>query len=124
MKKLLKKIARRILKDEILAMRIPKPEAIIIPPKDFKRYRAQRIVPYTEHLFYLYEDIEKMVHYKQHFNGKTVYCNCDDAENREGEYIKAFRFDIANELLNEINIKKEDVPEGVMYSVDLLFKCV
>lgn len=111
MKKLLKKLARRILKDEILAMRIPKPEAIVIPPKDFKRYRAQRIVPYQEHLFYLYEDIEKMVHY-----------NCDDAENREGEYIKAFRFDIANELLNEINIKKEEVPEGVKLSCDLLMK--
>lgn len=95
MKKLLKKLARRILKDEILAMRIPKPEAIVIPPKDFKRYRAQRIVPYQEHLFY---------------------------ENREGEYIKAFRFDIANELLNEINIKKEEVPEGVKLSCDLLMK--
>ena len=95
MKKLLKKIARRILKDEILAMRIPKPEFIVIPPKDFKRYRAQRIVPYREHLFY---------------------------ENREGEYIKAFRFDIANELLNEINIKKEEVPDGVMYSCNLLMK--
>ena len=100
MKKLLKKIARRILKDEILAMRIPKPEAIIIPPKDFKRYRAQRIVPYQEHLFYLMKNIE----------------------NREEEYIKAFRFDIANELLNEINIKKEEVPEGVMYSCNLLMK--
>lgn len=95
MKKLLKKLARRILKDEILAMRIPKPEFIVIPPKDFKRYRAQRIVPYQEHLFY---------------------------ENMEGEYIKDFQFDIANELLNEINIKKEEVPEGVMYSCNLLMK--
>lgn len=34
-------------------------------------------------------DIEKeMVHYKQHFNGKTVYCNCDDA--RESNFFKFF----------------------------------
>ena len=34
-------------------------------------------------------DIEKeMVHYKQHFNGKTVYCNCDDA--RESNFFKYF----------------------------------
>lgn len=97
MKKLLKKITRRILKDEILAMTIPKPEAIIIPPEGFKRYRAQRIVPYQEHLFF---------------------------ENREEQYIKSFRFDIANELLNEIIIKAEEVPEGVMYSCNLLMKNV
>lgn len=34
-------------------------------------------------------DIEKeMVHYRQHFNGKTVYCNCDDA--RESNFFKFF----------------------------------
>ena len=34
-------------------------------------------------------DIEKeMVHYRQHFNGKTVYCNCDDA--RESNFFKYF----------------------------------
>ena len=95
MKKLLKKLARRILKDEILAMTIPKPEPIIIPPEGFKRYRAQRIVPYREYLFY---------------------------ENREGADIKTFRFDIANELLNEIIIKEEEIPEGVKLSCDLLMQ--
>ncbi len=34
-------------------------------------------------------DIEKeMVHYKGHFKGKTVYCNCDDA--RESNFFKYF----------------------------------
>ena len=34
-------------------------------------------------------DIEKeMVHYKQHFKGKTIYCNCDDA--RESNFFKFF----------------------------------
>lgn len=34
-------------------------------------------------------DIEKeMVHYKDHFKGKTVYCNCDDA--RESNFFKYF----------------------------------
>lgn len=34
-------------------------------------------------------DIEKeMVHYKSFFNGKTVYCNCDDA--RESNFFKYF----------------------------------
>lgn len=43
----------------------------------------------NDEFFTLYEDIEKeMVHYKQHFNGKTVYCNCDDA--RESNFFKYF----------------------------------
>lgn len=34
-------------------------------------------------------DIEKeLKHYKQHFNGKVVYCNCDDA--RESNFFKFF----------------------------------
>ena len=34
-------------------------------------------------------DIEKeMVHYKDHFKGKTIYCNCDDA--RESNFFKFF----------------------------------
>jgi len=36
-----------------------------------------------------YEDIEKeLKHYKDHFEGKTVYCNCDDPE--KSNFVKYF----------------------------------
>lgn len=67
----------------------------VIHPENLKRFHAQHIVPYHEYMF---------------------------LEDREGEYIKTFRFDIANELLNEIIIKAEEVPDGIKYSADLLFE--
>lgn len=43
----------------------------------------------NDEFFTLYEDIEKEIaHYTPHFNGKTVYCNCDDA--RESNFFKYF----------------------------------
>ena len=43
----------------------------------------------NDEFFTLYKDIEKeMVHYKDQFKGKTVYCNCDDA--RESNFFKFF----------------------------------
>jgi len=98
MKKLLHNITGWLVKKTNYTPELPLPiQPIIIKPENLKRFHAQRIVPYQEHLFY---------------------------ENREGQYIKTFRFDIANELLNEIIIKEEEVPEGIMYSTDLLFECI
>lgn len=35
----------------------------------------------NDEFYTLLSDIEKeLVHYKEHFKGKVVYCNCDDAE--------------------------------------------
>ena len=93
---LLKKIARRILRDEILSMTIPKPEVVVLPPEGFKRYHTQRIIPYYE---------------------------WNAAQRFEPDcFIKTFKFDIVNELLNEIIIKAEEVPDGIKYSCDLLME--
>jgi len=96
MKKYLQDLAYKWLKKTDYHFPLPVVETLI-QPENLKRYHAQRIVPYRENLYY---------------------------ENMEGEYIKTFRFDIANELLNEIIIKEEEVPEGVKLSCDLLFQCI
>ena len=55
--------------------------------KNSNLHNAKRLK--NDEFFTLYEDIEKeMVHYKDHFKGKTVYCNCDDA--RESNFFKYF----------------------------------
>ena len=55
--------------------------------KNSNLHNAKRLK--NDEFFTLYEDIEKeMVHYKDHFKGKTVYCNCDDA--RESNFFKFF----------------------------------
>lgn len=56
-------------------------------------------------------DIEKeMVHYKQHFNDKTVYCNCDDY--RRSNFWKYF-YDNFNELqLKKLTATNYNIGEG------------
>jgi hypothetical protein len=88
--KIKEKLVKWVMKDMPLPI-----QPIIVENQSLKRFRAQRIVPYREYLFY---------------------------ENREGADIKTFKFDIANELLNEIIIKQEEVPDGIKYSCDLLFE--
>lgn len=96
MKKLLHKLTGWLVKKTNYTPELPLPiQPIIITPENLKRYHAEHIVPYQEHMFF---------------------------EDREGAYIKTFRFDIANELLNEIIIKAEEVPEGIKYSCDLLME--
>lgn len=90
--KIKEKLARWAMKDMPLPV-----QPMIIENNKLKRFRAQRIVPYREHLYY---------------------------ENREGADIKTFRFEIANELMKEIIIKAEEVPDGIKYSCDLLFECI
>ena len=65
----------------------------------------------NDEFFTLYEDIEKeMVHYKQHFNGKTVYCNCDDY--RRSNFWKYF-YDNFNELqLKKLTATNYNIGEG------------
>lgn len=65
----------------------------------------------NDEFFTLYEDIEKeMVHYKQHFNGKTVYCNCDDY--RRSNFWKYF-YNNFNELqLKKLTATNYNIGEG------------
>lgn len=65
----------------------------------------------NDEFFTLYEDIEKeTVHYKQHFKGKTVYCNCDDY--RRSNFWKYF-YDNFNELqLKKLTATNYNIGEG------------
>ena len=45
-------------------------------------------------------DIEnELTHYRDHFRGKVVYCNCDDA--RESNFVKYFQINF-----DELGLKK------------------
>ena len=37
-------------------------------------------------------------------------------------FVKGFKYQLVNELLNEIVVKVDETPEGVCYSADLLFR--
>lgn len=93
--KILKKIKEKLAKWAMQDMPLPI-QPIIIENNKLKRFRAQRIAPYHE---------------------------WNAAQRFEPDcFIKTFRFDIVNELLNEIIIKAEEVPDGIKYSCDLLFE--
>lgn len=70
------------------------PPTVTILPKDMQRFHAQ-------HQVTLYELI----------NAPTP-----------DFFIKRIKWDIVNEFANNIIIKGEDTPDGVMYTVDLLYK--
>lgn len=72
-------------------------QPIIIKPEDLKKFHAQHIVPYPEWLL------------------RQVEPDC---------FVREFKYKLVDELLKEIQVKVEETPEGVMYSADLLFKCV
>lgn len=73
-------------------------QPIMVENQSLKKFHAQRIIPYYE------------------WNATQRFePDC---------FIKTFRFDIVNELLNEIIIKAEEVPDGIKYSCDLLFENV
>ena len=56
--------------------------------KNANLHRAKR--EKNDEFWTLYEDIEKeMVHYKEQFKGKVVYCNCDNPY--ESNFVKYFK---------------------------------
>ena len=91
-KKLKGKLAKWLMKDCPIMQPI---EPIIIKPEKLKRFHSQRIIP---HFGYHYSQVDP------------------------DYFVWTFRFDVVNELLNEILIKLEETPDGVMMSCDLLFE--
>ena len=54
----------------------------------------------NDEFFTMLSDIEnELSHYKDHFKGKVVYCNCDDA--RESNFVKYFQINF-----DELGLKK------------------
>lgn len=93
--KILKKIKEKLARWVMKDMPLPI-QPIIVENQSLKKFHAQRIIPYYE---------------------------WNAAQRFEPDcFIKTFRFDIVNELLNEIIIKAEEVPDGIKYSCDLLFE--
>lgn len=69
----------------------------VIKPENLKKFHTQHIVPYHE--WYSAQ--------------RWVEPDC---------FVKQFKYQLADELLNEIVVKVEETPDGVMYSADLLFR--
>lgn len=100
MKKLLRKFTGWLVQKTNYTPAMPLPiQPIIIKPESLKKFHAQHLVPY-----YMWNTVDRWVD-----------PDC---------FVKEFKYQLVNELLNEIIIKAEEKPEGVMYSCDWLFKCV
>jgi hypothetical protein len=39
-------------------------------------------------------------------------------------FVRQFKYDVANNLLDIIQIKADETPDCIVYSVDILFKCI
>lgn len=91
-KKLKEKIVKWLMKDMPIIQPI---QPIVIKPEKLKRFHSQKIVP---HFDYHYSQVDP------------------------DYFVRTFRFDVVNELLNEIIIKVDETPEGICYSCDLLFE--
>ena len=84
------------------------------------------------------EDIEKeLKHYREHFNGKTVFCNCDDPY--ESNFFKYFAMNFnqlglkkliatcyngspiqGNELLLQFDLDAPDEPRKVAHKIEII----
>jgi len=93
-KKLKEKLAKWLMKDCPIMQPI---EPIVIKPESLKRFHSQRIVPHWEF---------------QHTNVDPDY------------FVRMFKYDVMQNFMDEVIIKVEEEPEGIRYSVDLLFKNV
>lgn len=91
-KKLKGKLAKWLMKDCPIMQPI---QPMIIENNSLKKFHAQKIIPYWEW---------------QHAN---VEPDC---------FVRTFKFEIVNQLLNEILIKVSETPEGIKYETDLLFE--
>ena len=68
------------------------------------------------------EDIEnELMHYRDHFTGKTVYCNCDDPVTSEFLKLdKSERADSAFAVLLRANLTGEDSEQDLYSELDKL----
>lgn len=100
MKKLLRKFTGWMVKKTDYTPELPlSRQPIIIKPEDLKKFHAQYIIP----------------HYEWY---SAQRCGDPDC------FVKQFKYGLVDELLNEIIFKVEETPDGLMYSCDLLFKCI
>lgn len=98
MKKLLRKLTGWMVAKTNYTPELPLSiQPIIITPQDLKKFHAQHIVNY----------------YELHTNPMPI-----------GWYVTQFREEVMNAFINEIEIKTEETPDGVIYSADLLFRNV
>lgn len=96
MKKLLRKFTGWLVQKTNYTPAMPLPiQPIIIKPEDLKKYHAQHLVNWFE------------------WKNSPFTPDC---------FVKGFKYQLVNELLDEIIIKAEETPDGVLYSADLLFK--
>jgi hypothetical protein len=70
-------------------------EPIIIYPPEFKKFHAQKIINWYD------------------WHNRQITPDC---------YIRQFKYELMDEFIKEIQIKAEEIPEGICYSADLLFK--
>lgn len=97
-RKLLTKLTGWMVEKTNYTPKLPLPiQPIIITPEELKKFHAQHLVNYNE--YYI-------------------------AKVAPDYFVKQFKYQVLDELLNEIQIKVEETPEGVMYSCDLLFKSI
>lgn len=98
MKKILKRITAWLVKKTDYVPQLPIPiQPIIIKPEDLKKLHCQHLVDWFEW---------KNSHFPP---------DC---------YIKDLKYQMANRLMEEIIVKAEETPDGVMMSCDLLFKSI
>lgn len=96
MKKFLRKLTGWMVRKTNYTPELPLSiQPIIITPQDLKKFHAQHIVNY----------------YELHTNPMPI-----------GWYVTQFREEVMNAFINEIEIKTEETPDGVIYSADLLFR--
>ena len=92
-RKIKEKLAKWVMKD-IPIMQSPI-QPIIIENNNLKKFHAQHLVDWFE------------------WKNTPFTPDC---------FVKGFKYQLVNELLNEIIIKVDETPEGVCYSADLLFR--
>lgn len=96
MKKYLQNLAYKWLKKTGYHFPLPVLQTLI-HPENLKKFHAQHIIPY-----YMWNTVDRWVD-----------PDC---------FVKEFKNKLVDELINEIQIKVEETPDGVMYSSDLLFR--
>lgn len=98
MKKLLRKLTGWMVKKTNYTPELLLPiQPIIINPEDLQHIKMQKAV--SKHEWY----------------AAQVEPDC---------FVKQFKYDVANNLLDIIQIKADETPDCIVYSVDILFKCI
>lgn len=75
--------------------------------------KAQQVK--NDEFYTQYEDIEKeLIHYKEHFKGKIVYCNCDDVD--KSQFVKFFRDKFERYGLNKLIVTGYKINKATIFT--------